>query len=560
MKFLKSFVLSLAVIAALQPMQSQGMSYFTKKNATIAASTALLGTAAYLGANKLYAKSLHWNWETIDPTTVTITWGQFGYEHDRKEPWKQITVPEFFQIYRTYLANLQDQTPSQNEWLWGTATAAHQVEADCNNNQWHAWEGQILDGNMVEPAGIGCDSWNHEDEDIQNMLSLGVDTYRFSVEWSKIFPTPDTVDREVLAHYKQFCKKLKAAGIKPVITLYHYTEPLWFYELGSFEKVANIKYFVEFCTTVFKELHEDVYAWFTFNAPEGIAFGGWQSGMKPPAKHSLPLAAQVFKNILEAHVQMYQACKALPGGAQSRIGILKNILQLDPWNIANPLDHLYCKLGNYVQSDSLYRFFTTGQFKIYIPGVVNIYHSNPAAPSALDFIGLNYYCHNYVSNFKRFREPNPAIEIHTNHPGNTIYGEGLYRAIEELSNRLAKPLGIPIYVTENGIGTDNDEHRILQSQRYLYAMARAILAGHDVRGYIHWSLMDNYEWGTYKKHFGLYHIDRSTPALKRTKKPGAAYFEWVVKGSKGIPEQQPTPAPIQHEEAGQPAVMVQAKL
>ena len=519
----------------LAPCNVQSTSrIFNRQNLAIAAGTLAIGGASYKAANSWYFNKIHWDWKNIDPTTINIRWGQFGYEYnDRKEPWKQISVAEFFKIYQDHLAHrIETGTPSQNEWLWGAATAAHQVEGYNTNNQWYTFENQIMNGKLVEPAGIGCDSWNHEDEDIQNMLDLGLNTYRFSVEWSKIFPACGLVDDAVLNHYKQFCKKLVNAGIKPVITLYHYTEPIWFYKMGGFEKEENIKHFVDFCTTVFNALHEDVYAWFTFNAPEGIALGGWLAGVKPPYKKDMKLAVEVLHNVLEAHVRVYQACKALPGGSQSRIGILKNILQLDPWNIANPLDHLGCYMGGLLQDESIYKFFTTGEFKVYIPFKVNARYYNPAAPTALDFIGLNYYCHNYMKNFKTIREPNEAIEIHQRNDRYTIYGEGLYRAIEEISKRLAKPLHIPIYITENGIGTDSDEDRTLHNQRYIYAMARAIQDGHDVRGYIHWSLMDNYEWGEYNRFYGLYHVNRSTPELKRTKKKSAAYFESVVKGSK----------------------------
>ncbi len=366
------------------------------------------------------------------------------------------------------------------------------------------------------------------------MKSFGLNAYRFSIDWGKIFPSATQINDKELDRYENFCKKLIANGIKPVITLYHYSEPQWFYHLGGFEKKENIEHFVRFSQIIFERLHKYVHLWLTFNAPEGIALQGWLTGSKPPVKKDMALAVHVLHNILEAHVQVYQRLKQLPGGDQSRIGILKNIMQLDKWNIANPLDHLACYMGNKLQNEPIYNFFTTGDFDVYIPFKVNYHATNEYIKNGgktHDFVGLNYYCHNYMNNFKTIREPNENIEIHTNNSKYTIYGEGLYRAINELSDRMAKPLNIPIYVTENGIGTDNDEHRTLQSQRYLYALARAIQDGHDVRGYIHWSLIDNYEWGQYSKHYGLYAVDRSTPALTRTLKEGAKYYQKLAQES-----------------------------
>ena len=197
----------------------------------------------------------------------------------------------------------------------------------------------------------------------------------------------------------------------------------------------------------------------------------------------------------------------------------------------------------------MYRFLTTGDFYINIPkGVKTIRIFGIPIPIGIDwvieprvnhyiknggkcndFIGLNYYCHNYMRGDQTLREPNPEIEIPTNNERYTIYGEGLYRALKTVSKELAQPLNVPIYVTENGIGTDNDEHRILQSQRYLRALAQARLEGVDVRGYIHWSWVDNYEWGRFDKHYGLHALEPVT--LNRIEKPGAAYYKEIVQRS-----------------------------
>lgn len=485
----------------------------------LAAAIVLAGTSAYALHSKYVSqyKEIHWDWQNIDETHIN-------------------GIP-LETIFKNHALQLQKDG---SKWLWGTGTSAHQVEGNCFNNNWYHFEGQMRNNKVVEPAGIACDHWNRYKEDVQLMKQIGTNTYRFSVEWSKVMPKPGEIDFNALNHYADVCKELVSNGIKPVITLYHYTEPQWFTDLGGFEKSENIHHFVEFCTETFKCLHSDVYLWLTFNSPDGVAAQGWLTGTNPPAKKDMPLMVRVLHNLLEAHVQVYQAFKALPGGEQSRVGILKNIMQLDPWNFYNPLDHIGCKIGHDLIDTSIYNFLTTGVFHVYVPGKVTYTAENKYLKDGglcLDFVGLNYYCHNYMSNFKPLREPNQEIEIHTNNDKYTIYGQGLYRAIKELSEAIAQPLHIPIYVTENGIGTDNDEHRDLFHRRYLYALAKAIADGYNVHGYILWSLMDNYEWGQFSKHYGVFKVDYENDC-KRSLKAGAHYFVNMIKNSSiGLPDE-----------------------
>lgn len=551
----KKLSLSLLLAAAIfQPTQAPAMQTFAR-----CAGIAALATAGYHYANYVHDKTIHpFDWDKIDPTHIKVSQFDPGLdfpEWTRKEPFDIISIADFFKARARYLAKLLNL----NKFIFGAASAPHQVESGSVNTQWNLFEAKeqdehgnwiapivngkpvTLDGNVVCPIGLGCDAQNHEDEDIALMKEFGLNSYRMGIAWEKIYPQPGVINQEEVARYKRFFKKLVDNNIRPVVTLYHYAEPQWFYNLGGFEKAENIKHFVDFCTTVYKEFHNEVYLWFTFNSPEGVALQGWYKGNKPPAKvNDAPMAMHVLHNLLEAHVAVYQAIKALPEiGSKSQVGILKNIFQLDAWDACNPLDHLGCLFGNRLQNEPVYTFLTTGEFSVQVPGKVNYMAPTNAyiknGGKCLDFIGLNYYSHNYIKNLKPMPQPNHAIEPATRNPQYTVYGEGLYRAIKELSTRIGKPLNVPIYITENGIATANDtegnELRTLHNQRYLYGMARAIQEGHDVRGYIHWALMDNYEWGSYRKFYGLHHVDRSTPELKRSLKDGAKYYQSVVKGS-----------------------------
>ena len=576
MNYIKSLSAFLLAALALQPLQTCSMQKYAKATAIAAG----LGAAGYT-AQYLHEKQIHFiDWNTIDPTHISVYQSDKGLDFGQwphKEPFHHFTIADFYKAHARYVA----QFPTQNEWLWGAGSAAHQNESCNTNTQWNLFEAKekdengnwiapiidgkpaLLEGNVVGPVEMGCDLQNHEDEDIKLMKEFGLNAFRFSIAWEKIYPQQGAINYDELARYKRFCQKLVANGIKPVVTLYHYAEPIWFYKLGSFEKKENIQHFVEFCTTVYKELHNEVYLWFTFNAPEGIALQGWYTGSKPPAKTGdMRLAAQVLYHILEAHVAVYRAIKDLPEiGAKSQVGILKNIMQLDPLNFFDFRCHLGCHFGRELADECIYRFFNTGEFTVKVPRVKNTIEIwGKKIPSslewvmptqtneylknggkALDFIGLNYYSHNYVNGkFKTVPQSNHDIEPATNNERYTIYGEGICRALEELSLRIAKPLNVPIYITENGVATNDDKQgnalRTLHNQRIFYGMALAIKNGCDVRGYIHWALMDNYEWGTYRKFYGLYHVDRNTPALKRSPKEGAKYYQSVVLGSRIEPK------------------------
>ncbi len=421
-----------------------------------------------------------------------------------------------------------------HDFLWGVATAAHQVEGDCNNNNWSKWEtardeqGRPRIKN-AQVAGKACEHWSRFREDIRLMQALDVKAYRFSMEWSKIEPREGEIDTTALQHYHEVCDALLEAGIKPVVTFYHFTHPLWFEEKGAFEQEENIAAFVRFCELLFREFHEQVEIWCTINEPEVVASQGYFTGTFPPGKKDPQRTAIVLQNLLIAHVQVYERLKQLPGGAQAQIGIVKNVMQFEPsrrwhlldWAVARQLDELF--------NASILKFFRTGHFDFSLPGLANVRHEDRRAMRSLDFIGLNYYSHLHAkfewstSAFFTFTFPEDAIM--TDMPY-TIYPEGFYRALQEMQK-----LNVPIYVTENGIADAKDDRRALFISRYLYALHRAMQDGVAVRGYFYWSLMDNFEWAEgYDMKFGLYEVDFNTQ--QRRLREGARAFVDALRGTR----------------------------
>ena len=454
------------------------------------------------------------------------------------------------QLYKSVNADNQLNLKIQNadiktlafpkDFIWGAASSSHQVEGNCTNNNWSKWEKEQMGKKVKEASGTACDHWNKYQDDIGLYEEVGVDAARISIEWSKVQPRIPTkedagFDQEAIEHYIDVCNAFNKAGKKVCITLNHYTIPLWFEKIDGFADEKNTPYFVAYCKKMFEQLHDKVYMWFTFNSPDGYAAKSYLTGDNPPGEKNMQRMALVYKNLLQAHVQTYHTLKALPGGAKSRIGILKNIYQLDPttgnsWTgtLKYPLTLVACSTGRSLQDDCFFDFFTTGKFNIYVPFKANVAYTNKDAIGAFDFIGINYYSHGMMCGATI--TPNSS-ETTTDNERYTIYPEGIYRAIKTIHDRLVKPLKniktIPMYITENGIATQNEKVRAQFYKEYLYAVSRAIADGYDVRGYFVWSIMDNYEWGSYNKPFGLFHVDFSTQ--KRTLKQGAKFYQQVIK-------------------------------
>ncbi len=424
-------------------------------------------------------------------------------------------------------------------FLWGVATSAHQVEGGCDNNNWSQWEKQSApDGTPRisggQNSGAACDHWNLFLEDLDLIRQTGAGAYRFSLEWSKIEPRPGRFDQAALDHYHQVLDALNDRGIVPMATLHHFTHPLWFERLGAFEKEENIPHFVRFCERVFSEYQGSVRLWCTVNEPAVFATMGYLMGIFPPGRRDPGQAAHVLRNLLLAHAKAYHALKHLPGGESASIGAVKNIFQLDPHRRWYLPDWLLARVGDAFYNEAALHYLRTGTFKFSLPGVLKLQTMELEVMGSLDFIGLNYYSH---VNVKLLLNPRNPVS-YAARPGDTmtdmpyaIYPEGFKRALHRVST-----LGVPIYVTENGIADSRDDRRAQFIRRYLYSMYRAMEDGCDVRGYFYWTLMDNFEWAEgYDMKFGLFHTDFVTQ--KRTLRRGSRELSRIIREKTGSTNQ-----------------------
>jgi len=459
-------------------------------------------------------------------------------EQDNHELHDATTLAKFLRNTVTLHQRIQPE-----QFLWGVGTSAHQVDGNCGPERcgYARWEIEQLGKKVHDLSGSACDHWNKYKEDIARIKNeLGMNTYRFSIEWSRIEPRQGEFDMNAIMHYVDVCRTCIEHRIKPVIGMHHYTDPCWFIDRGGFEKADNIDYFPLFCATFCAHLYKDVVQFIedeqlmplicTFNSPSGYAAKGYLQGDAPPgSKGDMQAMQTVLVNMLEAHVRTYTALKQI-GGDKFKVGILKNIHQMYANNPYNPLSQLGACIAQMLTDEGIFNFFATGTYNVYMPGMALVEHTNHAAPASLDFIGLNHYSLGIMNNFQKY--PHPDATTHTANKNYCVSPESLYLAIKEISTRIAKPLNIPIYITENGTAPLNDDAEKKNSfyQQYLSTLLKALLEGYDVRGYITWSLMDNFEWNSgYTIRYGLYHVDFDDPNLPRTLKPGAQYLCEVVK-------------------------------
>jgi beta-glucosidase len=420
-------------------------------------------------------------------------------------------------------------------FLWGSATASHQVDGGNDNNNWSRWEQSFDDNGQPrvhngDSAGAAAEHWERYPEDIARMREdLGLNSYRFSIEWSRVEPEQGRFDPEAIAHYHGMIDALIEAGIAPMITLHHFTNPLWFEDLGAFEKEENIAHFVSFSRRMFEEFGAKVQRWCTINESGPYAVMGYGLGVFPPGVKNFRRMALVLYHLMRAHTAVYDAIKSMPGGDAVEVGLVKNIFQFDPYSRWNPFHWILCRVADGAYNQSIIGYLKDGRFRVRIPLLVNLDRHHPNDARKSDFVGLNYYANLILSLFMKRQ---PPFEPHAR-PGQiltdmpyAIYAEGFHSALMRL-----KPLDLPIIVTENGIADDKDDRRALWIHRYLYAMSRAIADGADVRGYHYWSLIDNFEWAEgWQMVFGLYENNRETQQ-RRLREGSLAYRDIVAQWS-----------------------------
>ncbi|MGD8398297.1 MAG: glycoside hydrolase family 1 protein [Anaerolineae bacterium] len=406
-------------------------------------------------------------------------------------------------------------------FLWGTATAAHQVEGNNRSNDWWQFErrpGAIWHGDR---SGLACDWWRNAEADFDRMARLGHNTHRLSIEWSRIEPQEGIYDATALDRYREMLGGLRDRGIEPMVTLFHFTTPLWLARRGGWSNPASVAHFRRFAHHAAEELGGLVDLWCTINEPNVYAVLGYLLGEHSPGLRSLSLCFRVLRHLLLAHAAAYRVIRARCAGA--RVGLVKNIQIFEPLQPDHTPSVLATRLMDYLFNEVTLQAVHDGRirFPLQVPPTVH-----GALVDSIDFVGLNYY------NRQRVRlgagplmQPTPGAEV-SDHGRHGTYGEiyppGLYQALKRVAR-----LGKPVYVTENGLPDDDDDQRPCFLLAHLAQMHRALEEGVDVRGYYHWSFVDNFEWAEgWDLRFGLFALNEKTQA--RTPRPSAHLYSQII--------------------------------
>ncbi|MEN2986196.1 MAG: family 1 glycosylhydrolase, partial [Thermodesulfovibrionaceae bacterium] len=363
--------------------------------------------------------------------------------------------------------------------------------------------------------------------DIRLIKELGVNAYRFSIEWSRVQPSERYWNKEALKHYHKIIDLLIENNIIPMLTIHHFTHPVWFITKYPWHKKEAVKRFTEYVDRLTDHIRGVDY-WITFNEPYLLILGGYIEGCIPPGVKDLNLAIQALENLLLCHSITYRMLHIK--NKNIKVGIAHNMAAFSPWIRFNPIDRLLCRIAKDFYNYSLIEGFLTGKIKISIP-FRKAFELDVPIKNTLDFFGVNYYTrvHMRFNPFKRlfieFRHKDIDGYGLTD-MGWEIYPKGLKKVL-----KYASKLNVPIIITENGIATKDDNKKIKFIKAHIDVLESAIKEGINVRGYFYWSLIDNYEWlHGLDARFGLYRVDFKT--YRRIPTKAASFYSYIIKSRK----------------------------
>ena len=397
-------------------------------------------------------------------------------------------------------------------FLWGAATSAHQVEGDNTNSDWWEWEQK---GGGKEPSGAACRHYKLFREDFDLAKSLNHSAHRFSVEWARIEPDPGVFAQDEIQHYQQVVSSLRERGLEPLVTLHHFTNPAWFAGKGGWLSKEAVRDFLRYVEAIVEPLADKVRYWMTVNEPLIYVYFSYLAGDWPPQGHSVIKSNRAASQLAKAHIAAYRLIKDI----YRRRGLQPPLI-----SIAHHMqDFIPCqptlrnKFAAYLREKNI-NFGLLDTFK---------------RAAALDYIGVNYYSRSLVEP----RSWGPAGIFgdscrENHHPckknslGWDIYPEGLYHVLKKL-----KKYNLPVVISENGICTGDDALRWEFICGHLKSMHKAMQEGVDVRGYLYWSLLDNFEWDKgFAPRFGLIEVDFGD--FRRTVRESAKKFAQVCGSSR----------------------------
>lgn len=395
------------------------------------------------------------------------------------------------------------------------------------DNDFWTWEQaghHTADGTV---SGLACDWWNRAEEDFDRAAEMGLNTLRLSVEWSRLEPEPGRWNEAAVDRYREMLKGLRQRGLSPMVTLHHFTNPRWLSERGGWRNPEVVPAFSRLATRVATALRDLCTTWCTLNEPGIYAALAYILGRWPGETGLLPFI-QVTRHQLRAHAAAYRAVKAVQPHA--RVGLVQHFAGFEPADAGSSRDRLVAAIRDAALNWRMIEAVVTGRLKA--PFGLGLW-PYPGAANSSDYIGVNYYGrHPLAFDGKApgtlFASPGPARPDRA-WPAPFHDREVDPGGLERFLLRLI-PYGRPLYVTENGMADAEDTVRPGFILTHLAAVHRALQKGADVRGYYHWTLVDNYEWAEgWTSRFGLYALDPATQI--RTPRPSARLFGEIARAN-----------------------------
>jgi len=386
-------------------------------------------------------------------------------------------------------------------FLWGTATSAFQIESASAEGSCHDWKGlRARDGSVLDET---INHQFHRLADADIIASLG-NAYRGGFDWSRLQKGPKAeLERKVVDEYRDFYGRLKEKGMHLMLVLHHFANPQWFAEGGSWDSSQAPEIFVDYVKKMAESFGDLADTWNTINEPSAIASMGYLLGQWPPRKRSLIAALRVFRNLSKAHRLAYRSLKEIC--PDTPVGISNNTMSFHHENILGVIPAAF--------ADKLYINITEDQF------------------SDSDFIGFSYYGRISFDPFPLSEMDAPGKLDRKKREHDKMW-EFYPQGIKDVAMRYHEKYGKPIIVTENGCCTDDDIQRVRSISEHLKHLHGAIQQGADIKGYFHWSAFDNFELHLGRSfRFGLVGVDYNTPELKRTPKPSAIYYSQISKNN-----------------------------
>ncbi|MBZ5520716.1 MAG: family 1 glycosylhydrolase [Acidobacteriia bacterium] len=420
-------------------------------------------------------------------------------------------------------------------FLWGVSTSGYQFEGGNRHSQWAAWEeaGGIKTG---ESSGRACGWWENAEQDFDLARDIGVNALRISVEWSRVEPRPGEWDTQALRRYREMLLGLRRRGILPVVSLHHFTHPQWFEEQGAFLAEGSDSLFEQFVARVLTALGDVCHHWVTFNEPNVYVAMSYLLGEFPPGKKGeVQAAGKVLGNIARAHARAFRAIHAL--SPRSQAGLTTNYIAFQPSDPESGLDRMAASFQHQLFNMSFDALLKNGSY----PFPLSVWAGDcSSAKGQCDFVGINVYSRAHVKFdlklpgqlFGELFIPGhvPQGDRGVHNPYGEAFPQGISMAVRDLHFP-----DKPIYILENGVPDREDRIRPWLLTNAVREMHQIIEQGFDVRGYFHWSLVDNFEWAEgWTLRFGLAALDPETQE-RRLRFSGEIYRS--IANANGLPHE-----------------------